>query len=309
MITTLIRIDPMNSLNKIITKDNFIRSVKLNKDLEIDCNLNQLERENTEPNNGFWLSKVTKDGTSCTWRDYTQQEIKCMTERMIELEQNYDKWVAEGKILILPNECAENNNWATYIDDWTNPRKVTYTLKHDTNLLHLTEAKMMLQYKMQGPTTNCYINWRQRHYEELKIVNDFIESNKLDTTITESNKTLRGINVVYDHNEFSSITKFASVTRAKCGGSKIDMMKSCNALLEKINKDIEYIDKCEKKRFCIDWDKIRDDGFDGVVFYDYPNEGSNDEDDEMVCFLDKWSPDTVIVWNWCFEDNIDISQY
>ena len=311
--TTLIRIDPMKSSNKIITRDNFIRPTTLNKILEINCSLHNWDTNNTNPNNGFWLSQPTNNGTSCAWRDYTLQEVKSLTEHMQDVEQNYDKWVAEGKIITIPDECNDqnkDNDWYGYIENWSNPKKITYILKNDANLLHLTDVAMMLKYKMQAPSTDCYINCRKRYNEELQIVNDFIESNNLDTTITESNNTMRGINVTYDHEKFSSVSKLVSITRAKCGGSKNDMIKSCNALIDKINKDIKYIDKCEKARFCIDWDKIREDGFDGVVFYDYMCvKYDSDDENEMACFLSKWIPNTVVVWTWCFEDDIDVGQY
>jgi hypothetical protein len=167
----------------------------------------------------------------------------------------------------------------------------------------------MLPYKIQGPTERYYIDRRKRHVEELKIVNDFIESNKLDATITAATKTLKGINAIFNHNNCSGVSKLVSITRAKCGGSKVDMMKSCNALLRKINKDINHVDKCEKKRFYIDWDKIRNDGYDGVVFYEYSYKGSDTEEDDMSGFLGRWDSDTVVIWNWCFEDDIDVGQY
>lgn len=280
----LVRIDPKNSSNCVVKQNNFIRSARLNRQLEIDCEIGMADRKNTEPLFGYWLSKLTLDGTSCVWRDFVHSTIEYSGNKLESDLEDFD---------------------IGYIRDWINTRKITYKLKSDANLFDAVDAKMMLKYKIQAPATTYLLEKERTCNDNLELIHNFIESNKLDIDIKDVDKSLKGVNAVFDDN------KLVKLSRSK-SGSKIDMIRSCNYLLKKLETEQEYINKCKNERFTIDWDQIRQDGWDGIIFNNYyKNVDENDDNDiaEMKYFLDRWTPDTVIVWNWCFEDDMDVSYF
>ncbi len=112
----------------------------------------------------------------------------------------------------------------------------------------------------------------------------------------------KGITAHFDNDNNIIIKKSKS-------GSKMEILASVNYLIQECNKKLARIQSKIEDRITIDYDSLRKDGYDGLQFgkleftdkYRY-----NELYDKIWFFLARWEPNTVVIWNWCLEDDHEI---
>ena len=291
----VVRIDPISYSNPLITKDNFIHFEKLNRPIESfiskNCRLCNFLccRELREPQGGYWLSMPTKDG-SCVWRDYTRSWFLDHKED----DEKDDKEAAGGGGNVDEEEKGEDN----YRKTWSNIRIVRYKCKPDIKLFEVKTTDCLKDYIYNVPGDPYYVSQQEIYLGHYQKILDFLETNKipLDRSIPED-RSGRGIIVKFNKDDKTNF----SITRSK-SGSKKEIMASVNYWINNFNWEIEYYQKRINENITIDYDKLRSEGYNGIIFRKIKSHSDDDISSNISRLLYCWIPNTLVVWDYCFTD-------
>jgi hypothetical protein len=259
----LVRIDPFSFSTPMITEENFKYSRTLNKTGECDnlfCNFGCC-RELREPQNGFWLSKPTENG-SCVWKDYTHEMF--------------------------------GSKYGDYERNWSNIRMVRYKCRPTMKLFMVKTVDDIRPYIYTLPPKSYDISKMEIQKKNRQVILDFLKENKIDYDETiPIDKTSKGINVSWNVDEII-------IKRTK-KGSKKEIMASANYWLGYISYRTDLIKKNMDENISIDYDKLREEGYHGVYFnLEEPKEDSDDISSNINSLLESWITDTCVVWDYCF---------
>lgn len=259
----LVRIDPFSYSTPIITEENFKYSRTLNKTgecSEIFCNYCCC-RELREPQNGFWLSKPTENG-SCIWKDFTHENFTSRSK-----DYNYD---------------------------WSNIRMVRYKCKPTMKLLVIKTIDDIRPYIYSLPPKSYDISKMDIQEKNKQEILNFLKENKID--FDESipmDKGSKGISVSWDVDKI--------IVKRNKKGSKKEIMASANYWLNYISFRMDLIRKQMENNISIDYDKLRDEGYQGIYFnLDEPKEDFDDISGNIYSLLISWVTNTCVVWDYCF---------
>lgn len=299
-----------------VTKENFRTSVNLNKDVKFNefCESNYAE---VEPINGYWLSKSTEKYPNGYWMDC---HLKNILDRIQSSGESNDESSGESNNKSSSEPIkSESFDYGLQI-----LKKITYTLNDtDANLLLITGPESVLKYAYQAPSSH-YIESKLTDYRKcLQIVNEFVDLNKLDLKTGIECDEIKGVIVkgIDNKHNISNILSINadifSITKSKTCPKK-DVTNSCLSLTRMFEKHILGVENEKRSRVLIDWNKIKSDGYNGVIFSEdfYKVENIPKKDiksiDDIIFnglnkFLYKWCETTLVVWNWCFDDdNIEV---
>lgn len=284
----LVRIDPIIYNNILVTKDTFIHTDVLNKDIFGELNVCYEDckcpkecvrnccRHKTEPKNGFWLSVLTKNNLSNGWSDYLDFTI---------------------------NRYKNIEGYEKFIDTWSNIRIIKYKVNPSIKLYFVDKPEDIIKYLITVPAKKL-LDEEFIQNNNINILKEFLKIHKItfdESVVGDSSK--KGVTVSYDDKDNITIIKGKS-------GSKLQILASVNYLIIEATKKLDQIRIKIKKNITVDYDTIRKDGYDGIQFgnLEYKDEYTKDEYlDSIQYFLSRWEPHTAVVWNYCFDDYYEVS--
>lgn len=310
-----------------VTRENFKVEPTLNETFEKIYDYNPFYHciFNDKPNNGFWLSPTdSKDGSSIWRNQIILEQIQKLAGENNELALKDAKTVTEQDIINHGYNCDIINYLKRYVNSYAS----IYTLK-DANILKVIlddadSVKDFYQKYYKWHRTGYELNTLNTVYKNLSMINEFIDNNNLNRKIQERDPTLKGIRIIENSendDKFFTIKNknfnkpIVGIVSAK-KTSKTAMIQSCNELIANCEKYIDWIlNSSSYNESCysyIDWEHIRNDGFDGVEFI-----GNDKAYQDVYCytreeyFLSKIHifNNSIVVWKWCFEDNVEFVKF